>query len=342
MAVAGELEAHHVGDVPVDLGRAQSVVAQARGVVIGVVHAFDRRRIGVGGAVAGGIGLVDVGHLHRRGPLAADVVPVGTEPVDHPQRHVLVIVLPPPGGVDPGGQGGRADRLDELGVQLGLLLGPDALPLLPVLVAVADVAAPPAGQVAGLQPGEQVVALGAALVPAVAALGEAAQLVARIDREELDCAAQVGAGGGAQRAHALRQLGPADVLRGDRPADVQAVVVAVAHVPERDVVEGEAELVLVEAAHGDPRRPLVGAEGIGGLEVHAGQLGQHLDRADAGRLQQHVLLHHRLHLAGLALAIDHHLAHLRGPPGGGGWIVVGGRQGRSRDQQRAGRRAGHE
>jgi hypothetical protein len=64
---------------------------------------------------------------------------------------------------------------------------------------------------------------------------------------------------------------------------VQAVVVAVGHVAERHAVEREAELVLVEATHGDARGPFVGAEGIGGLEVHAGQLFDRLERAGAGR-----------------------------------------------------------
>jgi len=85
---------------------------------------------------------------------------------------------------------------------------------------------------------------------------------------------------------------------------VKAVVVAIAHVAQRDAVEGETQLVLVEGADGDARGPLVGAEGVGGLEVHARQLLDHLDRAGSRRRPFDLLEGQRLDLAALALAVD--------------------------------------
>ena len=89
---------------------------------------------------------------------------------------------------------------------------------------------------------------------------------------------------GIERTRALRQN---DALltssRGDRAADVQAVVVAVGHVAERHAIEREPQPILVEPAHRDPRRPFVGAIGIGGLEVDAGKILDRLERARSRR-----------------------------------------------------------
>ncbi len=85
-------------------------------------------------------------------------------------------------------------------------------------------------------------------------------------------------------------------------ADVQAVVIAVAHVAQRDTVEVEAELALAEAADGDAGRPFVVAERIRGLDVDAGQLLDRLDQAGAGRERDEILSGDFLHLAGFALA----------------------------------------
>jgi len=74
--------------------------------------------------------------------------------------------------------------------------------------------------------------------------------------------------------------------------------------PQRNAVEGEAQLVLVEGPDGDARGPLVGAEGVGGLEVHARQLLDHLDRAGARRRPLDLLEGQGLDLAALALAVD--------------------------------------
>jgi hypothetical protein len=83
---------------------------------------------------------------------------------------------------------------------------------------------------------------------------------------------------------------------------VQAVVVAIAHITEWNAVQREAELVLVEAAHGDARRPFVGTKRIGGREIHTRQFVHHFQWAGTwhGALQVNGL--QRLHLASFAFA----------------------------------------
>jgi hypothetical protein len=101
-------------------------------------------------------------------------------------------------------------------------------------------------------------------------------------RERLDRAAQIVGRLRAERAGTLRDADAADVFGTDDAADVQAVVVAIAHVAQRDAVEVEAKLVLVEAADGDPGRPFIVAERVGGLDVDAGQLFNRLERLVPG------------------------------------------------------------
>ena len=68
---------------------------------------------------------------------------------------------------------------------------------------------------------------------------------------------------------------------------MQAVEVAVGHIAERHIIKGEAELVLVEAAHRDAQRPFIRAVGIGRGDADAGQMCKSGDGTCAGRrLQQ--------------------------------------------------------
>ena len=83
---------------------------------------------------------------------------------------------------------------------------------------------------------------------------------------------------------------------------MQAVDIAIAHVAERNAVEREAELVLVEAAQRDAHRPFVVAERIGGLEIHAGQFLDCLEWAGTGNDARNIQCAHALHLAALAEA----------------------------------------
>ncbi len=99
---------------------------------------------------------------------------------------------------------------------------------------------------------------------------------------------------------------PCQVLAGDGAADVQAVVVAVAHVAQRHAVQGEAQAALVEAADGDAGRPLVGAERVGRLEADARQFLDGPQRAGAGGQDFDLGGVDGLDLAALALAQDDH------------------------------------
>ena len=112
-------------------------------------------------------------------------------------------------------------------------------------------------------------------------------------------------------------------------------MVAVGHITERHAVEREAELVLVEAAHHDARRPLVRAERVGGLEVHTRQFLDRLERAGAGRQIVDLFRGDLLLLARDAAGEDHDLLELRGVGGGGDGRLLGDRGGaehRRRDE----------
>ena len=142
----------------------EGIIAQAGGVIVGVVDALHLARIGVGtgacvaavpvkdGVRSGvvGAGLVGAGDLDGLGPAAGIVVPIGAQARDHVQGQVLVIVLAALGVVVEGGDREVADRLDELQVDLLLVLLALALPLVSLLVGIADGAPPATGQFAGV------------------------------------------------------------------------------------------------------------------------------------------------------------------------------------------------
>jgi len=79
-------------------------------------------------------------------------------------------------------------------------------------------------------------------------------------------------------------------------------MIAIAHVSQRNAVEGEAKLVLVEAADADALRPFIAAERIGRLEIDAGQLLDGFERIGAGRQGDEIAGGDFLDLAGLAAA----------------------------------------
>ena len=59
-------------------------------------------------------------------------------------------------------------------------------------------------------------------------------------------------------------------------------MVAIAHIAQRHAIKRKAQLVLVEAAHGDAGRPFISTQCIGRLEVYARQALNCFDRAGAG------------------------------------------------------------
>jgi len=113
-------------------------------------------------------------------------------------------------------------------------------------------------------------------------------------------------------------------------------VVAVGHVTQRDAVEGEAKLVLVEAADGDARRPFVVAERISRLEVHAGQLLDSLERAGARCQDLELCRANFLYLLRLTLAEHDDLGALVRSLG----ALFGGVGGESRSRDRKCQQAG--
>ena len=108
-----------------------------------------------------------------------------------------------------------------------------------------------------------------------------AERFSRTAADESDRATQIAARGRAESARTLGHVHAGDVLGDDGARDVQTVVVAVAHVTQRHAVEGEAQLVLVEAAQHDARGPFIVPEGIGGLEADARKALDRLQRAGA-------------------------------------------------------------
>jgi len=139
---------------------------------------------------------------------------------------------------------------------------------------------------------------------ALASQRAAAQIIGRIGGEGFHSAAQRIGRLGADGAGPLRNAHIADIFRTDGAGDVQAIMVAIAHVAQRNAVEGEAELILVEAADGDALRPFIIAERISRLEIDAGQLFDGLQRVGAGRQRDDVLRLDFLNLTGFAPAED--------------------------------------
>ncbi len=128
---------------------------------------------------------------------------------------------------------------------------------------------------------------------------------------ELDGRAEIAVGRHGERAGALQDDDMAHVFVDDRAADVKAVQVAVAHIAERYIVQGEAELILVEAAHADAQSPLVGAVGIGLGDFDGGQVGERGDGAGAGRGLLQKVMPYRLHISVLSECRDRNsLFHL--------------------------------
>ena len=93
---------------------------------------------------------------------------------------------------------------------------------------------------------------------------------------------------------------------------MQAVIVAIAHVAQRDAVQGETKLLLHKTSDRDARRPLIGAESVSRLEVHAGQFFHQLDGTGTRRGALDLLGLDGLDLAAFTLAVDHHFFDFAG------------------------------
>ena len=83
---------------------------------------------------------------------------------------------------------------------------------------------------------------------------------------------------------------------------MQTVMVAIAQVTKRDVVQRVAELPTAEATHAEIGRPFIRTEWVGGLETHARQLLQHLERAGTRRRLLDVAAADGIDLTGLTFA----------------------------------------
>mmetsp|Transcript_66503 Transcript_66503/g.156979 ORF Transcript_66503/g.156979 Transcript_66503/m.156979 type:complete len:684 (-) Transcript_66503:1861-3912(-) len=289
VVVDGGLEVEAFGQLGVERGAGQRVLAQAGAGVVGVVQAGLASGPDLLGRLEGG---VEVGEI---------VVPVVAQAVDHLQGHVLVIDLAAVGRVDEGRQAVAAEFLHVLQVELVLALLACTLPLVRFLVGVAGVDGAEVGG-AAVQAHEA-----AAVVVAAEGLRDLqAEGLGRVGGVELQRAAEVAGRGRVQRAGALRQVGAGHVLAADGAADVEAVQVAIAHVAQGHAVEREAELVLREGAHREAGGPLVVAQRVGRLEVHAGQARHGGQRALAGcGSGLEIGLGQALHRADLAATLGH-------------------------------------
>jgi hypothetical protein len=148
--------------------------------------------------------------------------------------------------------------------------------------------------------------------------------------------AEVASRGRTDRAGALRHRHAANVFRRYGAADVQAVIVTVAHVAERHAIQREAELLLGETADRKARRPFVGAEWIGRFKIHARQFFEDFQRAGTGHGLGDIGAGDVLHLARLALA--GHFDHLgRDIRRIGGKVSGRGSRGEGVQDQQAGR-----
>ena len=292
--VGGALEAQTVLNRQVQRHIGQVVLAQAGRVPVSIVQAVHAT-----GEVAacGSNGAGVVGEV---------VVPVTAQATDHVLGHVLIVVLGAVGIAVVRRHHGLANGLYQLQVDVVLILFTGPFPLVGLLGGRADEELRAGAQRAAVHAQEKT--LGA--VTADRRIGHDAERVFRIRRGEFQCAAQIAGGCCGQCAGALGKGHTAHVLGHDGAADVQAVVVGVGHVAQRHAVQREAHLVLVEATHHDAGGPLVGAVGVGGLEVHAWQLLDGLERAGAGGELRQLFGIQALHLTRLTLTEDADLLDL--------------------------------
>ncbi|MNI30375.1 hypothetical protein D3C73_842220 [compost metagenome] len=307
-----DLQAHRLVEAEVTGDAGDIIVAQAVTRVVRIPRAVDAAAVL---ASRSGQGTVPVRRI---------VVPVPAQAIDHLQRQVLVIGLNPARGVEQRGDAAvDAEVVGRLAVELLEFMRALALPLVALRIRTGQI-----GGEALVLAGLQACIAAARAVTAQALRQHDTVFGGGIDRIELEHATQVAGRRGAQRADAGGDLGTAQVLADHRAADVQAVAVAIAHVAQRDAIEGVAQAVLVEAAQADAGGPLVGTGGIGRFEMHARLAGQQLQRVGAGRQHLHVLGGHALDLARLAPA-DH-----RDRIQGSGRLCVDGRSGFSGGQRR--------
>ncbi|TPW02530.1 MAG: hypothetical protein FD124_3366 [Alphaproteobacteria bacterium] len=226
------------------------VVTQARSVIVRIIGRRDRRgidragrRVGRGEArVAAVVG--HVGDEVGERPVRCGIVPAGAETLDHLQRKILIVRFATFGVVVISLDLAERQRHGEAGVPLVNDLLATVLPLVLLVMNVRDIAARAAEGVdrAGFQ-------TAIAAEQGVAAAGEsehAAAFLAGATGCELQRAAEVRRRVRAKNARALAELHVLDVLRDRRARDVQAVEVAVGHVAQRNAVDGEAELLLLE------------------------------------------------------------------------------------------------
>ena len=315
MVVGLELERERPTERRSHADCAERVTAQTGRIVVGIIGAGDRRRIGgAGGRVERGgvergervatVG-ADFGDLHgQRILVGAEVVPVEAQPLDHVEAEVLVVLLGAVRMAEEAVEIDIAHRHDRLGVDGPLALL--AIPL-PLVGGAIDERTHDARGIGLADRGTHEAAIAVVRTRGrtdIERLVGAAEHHGRVHRGELERAAEVVGRLRVDRTRTLADGGATDVFGDDRTADVQAVVVAIGHVAQRNAVEREAELVLVEAADGDARRPFVVAEGVGGLEVDAGQLFDRLQRAGTRGENGDVGVRDFLDLAGLASAED--------------------------------------
>ena len=273
MAVDGSVQVEVVVHRQSQRQRAEAVLAEPRSVEVSIVHRSDGR----GESTAG---LVSRRELLGQVPITGNVVPVVAEARDHLERQVLVVLLRTIAAGEQQRQLATvADGHQRLQVQLLLGLLTHTLPLVRLVVGERDVATQAIAEIAGLNTRKHATRI----LATTRNRHLRAAFHGRVERAELQGATEVVGGGSTQRTRALRQCDIAKVFGGNGAADVHAVVVAVAHVAERQTVERVAELRLVEAADSDTRGPLVSTERIGRLEVHAGELFDGLDGAGARR-----------------------------------------------------------
>ena len=274
MVIGLDAALYLVGEIMFDAATGQPIAAQAGSIIIGIIDKADRRRIGgaetVGRDHHAGVAAVgtDKGDAHGGRPIIGDIVKERTETTQHFLVEILVIAFLAVAEVQESAKAGRGGRIGgDLGVDLSRALRTRALPLVGTDVRAADVGRH-AADITGVER-----AINAERVAvAIGRVAGNAQFLLRRATEEFDGAAQVGGGGGAERAGALADAGGADIVGDDGAADVKAVGVAIAHVAQRHAIQREAELVLVKTAQRDAGRPFIDAERIGRLEIDARQL----------------------------------------------------------------------
>ena len=193
MEIALKVESHALAQRRRQAHRGKGIAAQTRGIVIGVIDSLDRGGIdrASGRVERRGTGFAaiatNVSRQHRQLiVLRTEIVPIVTEPVDHLEREILIVLFGAVGIADIAVKRGAAERDHRLGIDHETALYAFTLPFTRVQIVHRGEGARAVGR-ANADAREAAIGV----FRAIGRTGSDAQCIARVDREELERPAKV-------------------------------------------------------------------------------------------------------------------------------------------------------